>query len=372
MIFASRSYDILGRKTYIFCYTFYMPEDILQKAQRTHALSQEEIITLLACRDTTALFAAADRVRREFVGDGVYLRALIEFSNYCKNNCLYCGIRAANTQVKRYRLTPQQILQTAQQAVGYGYKTIVLQSGEDPWFDTDKLCEIIREIKKLDVAVTLSIGEKSRQEYAAYRQAGADRYLLRIETTDKNLYEKLDPGMNWENRVRCLQDLKELGYEVGSGSLVGLPGQTLESLAGDLLFFQKLPVDMAGIGPFIPHPQTPLAAEKADGHFELSLKMMAIMRLLLPDINIPATTAMETLHPQGRLMALQAGANVVMPNTTDRTYRPFYELYPGKICLGDSAEKCRGCVEEKIKSIGRYVDNAKGFHGDYLKKSSQK
>ena len=341
-------------------------EEILDKAQQTHRLSKNEIVALLLWQSAQPLLAAADRVRKQFVGDGVYLRALIEFSNYCKNDCLYCGIRKSNLNAHRYRLTPEQILQMAHQAVGYGYKTIVLQSGEDLWFDADKLCGIIREIKKLDVALTLSIGEKSREEYAAYRQAGADRYLLRIETTDKNLYEKLDPGMRWENRMRCLQDLKELGYEVGSGSLVGLPGQTVESLANDLLFFQQLPVDMAGIGPFIPHPQTPLSSEKPDGHFELALKMMAVMRLLLPDINIPATTAMESLHPNGRLIALQSGANVVMPNATDTEFRPFYELYPGKICLGDGAEKCRGCVENKIKSIGRHVAPSKGFHGEYL------
>lgn len=345
-----------------------METEILCKAVQTRLLTREEIVRLLRWQEAVPLFQAADRVRREFVGDGVYLRALIEFSNYCKNNCLYCGIRAGNVQVQRYRLSPAQIITTAKQAASYGYKTIVLQSGEDLWFDSDKLCDIISQIKKLDVAITLSIGEKTREEYAAYRKAGADRYLLRIETTDKTLYEKLDPNMSWDNRVRCLHDLKELGYEVGSGSLVGLPGQTVESLADDLLFFQQLPVDMAGIGPFIPHPQTPLADEKTDGHFELALKMMALMRLLLPDINIPATTAMESLHPNGRLLALQAGANVVMPNVTDTQFRPLYELYPGKICLGDSAGKCRGCVEEKIKSIGRHVAHGKGFHGDYLKK----
>lgn len=357
----------MGKKAYLFAILLYMLDEILHRVETAHTLTKNEIVDLLTQTDTQALFEVADRVRQQFVGDGVYLRALIEFSNHCKNNCLYCGIRASNSHIPRYRLTQNQIVLTAQKAAGFGYKTIVLQSGEDVWFDTDKLCDIIREIKKLDVAVTLSVGEKKREEYAAYRQAGADRYLLRIETTDKNLYEKLDPGMSWDNRVRCLQDLKELGYEVGSGSLVGLPGQTLESLADDLLFFQKLPVDMAGIGPFIPHPQTPLAGEKSDGHFELALKMMAVMRLLLPDINIPATTAMETLHPQGRLLALQSGANVVMPNTTDTEFRPFYELYPGKICLGDSAEKCRGCVEEKIKSIGRYIASGKGSRGDYLK-----
>lgn len=342
-------------------------QELINKAERTHSLTHQEIIALLSTNDTALLFAAADRTRKQYVGDGVHLRGLVEFSSYCKNDCLYCGLRRSNQTAQRYRLTPTQIIETARKAVDYGYKTIVLQSGEDLWFSTDKLCEIISEIKKFDVAVTLSIGEKKREEYAAYRAAGADRYLLRIETTDKVLYEKLDPTMNWKNRVRCLHDLKELGYEVGSGSLVGLPGQTVESLANDLLFFKKLPVDMAGIGPFIPHPHTPLKNETPQGHFELSLKMMALMRLLLPDINIPATTAMETLHPQGRLIALQCGANVVMPNVTEIEYRQKYELYPGKICTGESPAQCRGCIQHKIESIGRFVASGKGFHGDFAK-----
>ncbi len=340
---------------------------LLQKAQHTHALTREEIGTLLTAPDMHPLLSAADQVRKHYVGDGVYLRGLIEFSSYCKNDCMYCGLRRSNLHAQRYRLTAEQIITTARHATELGYKTVVLQSGEDVSFSTDTLCHIIREIKKLDVALTLSIGEKTREEYAAYKQAGADRYLLRIETTDSKLYEKLDPHMSFNNRVRCLTDLKDLGYEVGSGSLVGLPGQTVESLADDLLFFKQLPVDMAGIGPFIPHPHTPLGGEKPDGHFELSLKMMALMRLLLPDINIPATTAMETLHPQGRLLALQSGANVVMPNVTDTTYRKQYELYPGKICTGDDAAHCRGCLTRKIESIGRFVSPGKGFHGEFLR-----
>ena len=342
-------------------------DTILAKAQQTHVLTKPEIIELLLQKDTKPLFAAADSVRKKYVGDGVYLRGLIEFSNHCKNDCLYCGIRKSNTQAERYRLSPKQIVDMAKKAVGYDYKTVVLQSGEDLYFSADKMAEIIRQIKKLGVVITLSIGEKTREEYSLYKKAGADRYLLRIETTDKALYEKLDPGMSFENRVRCLHDLKELGYEVGSGSLVGLPGQTVESLADDLLFFKNLPVDMAGIGPFIPHPHTPLAQESAAGHFETSLKMMALMRLLLPDINIPATTAMETLHPQGRLLALQCGANVVMPNVTEGDYRKKYELYPGKICTGEHPEQCRHCIENKIESIGRHVSARPGFHGDYLK-----
>ncbi len=323
-----------------------------------------EIVALLSAPDPRALFGAADEVRKKFVGDGVYLRGLIEFSNYCKNDCLYCGIRRSNAKAVRYRLTPDEIVRTAEQAVQYGYKTVVLQSGEDVWFDADKMADIIRRIKQLGAAVTLSLGEKTREEYAAYRRAGADRYLLRIETTDKALYEKLDPQMSWDNRVRCLEDLKELGYEVGSGSLVGLPGQTVESLADDLLFFKSLPVDMAGIGPFIPHPDTPLCKESAAGHLELSLKMMAVMRLMLPDINIPATTAMETLHPQGRLLALECGANVIMPNVTAETFCRNYELYPGKPHPGASAVSA---WKEPLASIGRTVSDGYGFHGDYLK-----
>ena len=247
-------------------YTICM-QKLIEKAVQTHVLTQAEISQLLSCTTPQALFEAADQVRKKQVGDGVYLRGLIEFSSYCKNDCMYCGLRRSNTHAQRYRLSAEQIISTARQAATYGYRTLVLQSGEDPWFDMDKMCHILREIKKLDVAITLSIGEKTREEYQAYKQAGADRYLLRIETTDKNLYEKLDPHMSFENRIRCLQDLKELGYEVGSGSLVGLPGQTLESLADDLLFFKQLSVDMAGIGPFIPHPHTPLKDEKSDGHF---------------------------------------------------------------------------------------------------------
>ena len=326
--------------------------------------TRSEILALLEMKDPSSLFQKADQIRKQFVGDGVYLRALIEFSNYCKNDCLYCGIRGSNAKAVRYRMTPDEIVFTARQAVQAGYKTVVLQSGEDLWFDADKMSDIIRRIKELDVAVTLSLGEKTREEYAAYRKAGADRYLLRIETTDKSLYEKLDPHMSWDNRVRCLEDLKELGYEVGSGSLVGLPGQTLESLAEDLLFFKSLPVDMAGIGPFIPHPDTPLALEKAEGHLELSLKIMAIMRLMLPDINIPATTAMETLHPQGRLLALQSGANVIMPNVTAENFCRNYELYPGK---PHPVATAAAAWTEQLAAIGRTVSDGYGFHGDYLK-----
>lgn len=340
-------------------------QKILEKALHTASLSHEEIITLLSSQDAAPLFKAADSVRRQTLGDEIYLRALIEFSNFCRNNCCYCGIRRDNKKLNRYRLTPEQIIALGNQAAQQGFKTVVLQSGEDVWFDVKILTDIITELKKFDLAVTLSIGEKSREEYLAYRQAGADRYLLRIETTDQELYHRLDPGMSWHNRRRCLQDLKELGYEVGSGIMVGLPEQSLSSLADDILFFKELDVDMCGIGPFIPHPDTPLAACEGRA-FELALKVMAITRLLLPDINIPATTAMETLRPQGRLIALQSGANVIMPNITNFECRKLYELYPNKAKTQDNGPDSLTTVLAEIKSIGRIL--GKGYGGHRRKK----
>ncbi|MCA6085818.1 [FeFe] hydrogenase H-cluster radical SAM maturase HydE [Candidatus Endomicrobiellum agilis] len=334
---------------------------ILYKAINIHNLNKREILHLLDTKESDKLFSAADKVRKEHVGDKVHLRALIEFSNYCKQNCFYCGLRRDNSKITRYRLKPQEIISLAKNAANYGYKTIVLQSGEDLYYTIDKMSKIISEIKKFDVAITLSIGEKTFEEYKAYRKAGADRYLLRIETTDEALYNKLDPGMSLQNRMICLDNIKKLGYEVGSGIIVGLPGQTLESIAKDIIYLKSIHVDMAGIGPFIYHPNTPI--EKPEGNpFELSLKVMAILRLLMPDINIPATTAMETLNPNGRLIALQCGANVVMPNATQTEYRKHYEIYPGKICIGDSPKHCRFCIDSKIKSINRTVAEDKGCH----------
>lgn len=340
-----------------------MIENIIKKAEETHELTKEEIVSLLkyeGTEDSQSLFGAADRVRKKYVGDDVHLRGLIEFSNYCKQNCLYCGFRRDNKNVTRYRLSKEEIIKFASDAKDFGYKTVVLQSGEDPYFTAEKMKEIISEIKNFDLAITLSIGEKTFEEYKTYKDAGADRFLIRIETTDKNLYLKLDPDMDWENRLKCLDDLKSLGFEVGTGCLVGLPDQTLESLAEDILFFKEINADMIGIGPFIPNENTPLADAKG-GSFELALKVMAITRLLLPDINIPATTAMETLNPNGRIIALQSGANVVMPNVTQGDYRKFYEIYPGKICVNDTPQKCRGCITGKISKIDRTVSESYGF-----------
>ncbi len=323
-------------------------------------MNKQEIIDILSDNTNNDwLFSEADKIRHENVGDEVHLRGLIEFSNICKRQCKYCGLRSANKQVQRYRIFKDEIINSVQKAVKLGYKTIVLQSGEDDFYDTDKIVEIIREIKFFDVALTLSIGEKTYDEYKAFKDAGADRYLLRIETTDKNLYKNLHPGVNIENRFRCLYDLKSLGYETGTGCLVGLPNQTIESLADDILFFKELDADMVGIGPFIAHSQTPLKDAK-NGDFWLALKVMALTRINIPNINIPATTAMETLNPNGRIIALKSGANVVMPNVTSIEYRAKYEIYPNKICLNEQPEQCRNCIEAKIKSIGRTISNKKG------------
>lgn len=324
-------------------------------------LDKSAIIELLTTAPTDELYRRADDVRREAVGDAVHLRGLIEFSNICRNDCLYCGIRRGNRQVQRYRMTDEELVETAKRAAALGFQTIVLQSGEDMHFDQARMCHIIEQIKRLDVALTLSVGERDYGDYKAFRDAGADRYLMRIETTDRDLYNRLNPGMSWERRHECLLMIRELGYELGSGIMVGLPGQTVESIADDLLYLKDIGIDMAGIGPFIPHPETPLAGE-AGGTLEQALRTMAIMRILMPDINIPATTAMESLHPQGRIMALQAGANVVMPNVTEGEYRRLYELYPGKICVNDTPAHCRSCIGLKIRSIGRTIGQGRGGH----------
>ena len=310
-------------------------------------LSKKEIIDILKS-DDAGILKEANKIRRQYVGDGVHLRGLIEFSNICKRNCLYCGLQSQNKFVNRYRLSKSEILDIAKKGVDDGFKTIVLQSGEDDFYTTSMLCSIISDIKELGAAVTLSIGEKTFEEYKAYKDAGADRFLLRIETTDENLYRKMHPYADFQNRKRCLYDLKKLGYETGTGCLVGLPGQTLDSLADDILFFKELDADMIGIGPFIPHPQTPLKNEQP-GNLDLAVKVMAVTRILLKDINIPATTAMESLRKDGRLLALQSGANVVMPNLTDEYHKKMYEIYPNKVSA------TRQELQENLAKIGRYI-----------------
>jgi len=313
------------------------------------------------------LFRAADCVRHDHVGDGVHLRGLIEFSNHCGGTCHYCGLRAPNSVLGRYRMTADEIVAAAHQAAELGYGTVVLQSGEDAWYSAPLLADIVRRIKRdLEVAVTLCVGERPREDYALWREAGADRYLVRIETSSRELYERLHPGMSYDRRVECLAVLRELDYQVGSGVLVGLPGQTPRMLAEDLLFLRDLPADMVGIGPFIPHPQTPLA-DAAGGRVGVVLRMVALTRLLLPDANIVATTALGTADPLGREKALQAGANVLMPNVTPRQFRHLYEIYPDKICTDEDPEQCQSCLAARLTSLGRTVAAGYGHSPQWLK-----
>lgn len=333
---------------------------LIDKAERTHRLAEAELAALLADDGATdELAAAADRVRRAFVSDEVHLRGLIEFSSYCRQNCLYCGLRRDNKNAQRYRLSPEEIVALAEKAKAAGYPTVVMQSGEDAWFTAERLAAIVRDVKRLGLTVTLSVGERTTDEYRVLREAGADRFLLRIETTDRALYERLDPGMSHEDRIRCLADLKRLGYEVGTGCLVGLPGQTAEMLARDVLFFRSIDADMVGIGPLVPNGETPLGDERP-GDMRLVRRMVAAIRLLLPEANIPATTAMETLSPGARELMLRSGANVMMPNVTEGEARQKYALYPGKACVADTPEHCRACMEGRIRAMGRTVGKGPG------------
>jgi len=319
-------------------------------------LTKDNIIKYLN-NENSNKFELANNIRKEYVGDNIHLRGLIEFSNICKNTCYYCGLRCENSNVTRYRLSEDEIFHYAKIGKQMGLNTIVLQSGEDSYFNIDRLCKIVEKIKKLDVAITLSIGEKTYSEYKKLKEAGADRYLLRIETTDKELYKKLHPKMSLEKRKECLYNIKTLGFETGTGSLVGLPEQTIDSLAEDILFYKELDADMIGIGPFIPHPDTPLGEYKANLNesFNLALRMMAVTRIVLKDINIPATTAMETINPNGRILALNAGANVIMPNITGDEYKKNYSIYPDKISTSIKD------ITNIVNKIGRNISTCKGF-----------
>ncbi len=331
---------------------------------------REDLAELLADDDADrnqALFAAADRVRAEHVGDAVHLRGLVEFSNYCGRTCHYCGLRAADTSLQRYRMAPDEIVAAGLKAAELGYGTVVLQSGEDAWYSAEIVADIVRRLKaQADMAVTLCLGERPREDYALWREAGADRYLVRIETSNRDLYAALHPGMSFDHRAACLHTLRELGYQVGSGVLVGLPGQTEGLLADDLRFLRDLPADMVGIGPFIPHPGTPLA-DVEGGEVATVLRMVALTRLLLPDSHVVATTALGTADPQGREKALQAGANVLMPNVTPREFRALYEIYPDKICTDEEPEYCRGCLAARVGSLGRTVAIGRGDSPRWLR-----
>ena len=304
----------------------------------------------------------ADAVRQQYYGKKVYIRGLIEFTNYCKNNCYYCGIRAGNSQAQRYRLTKEQILDCCAEGYKLGFRTFVLQGGEDPYFTDERICDIVASIRKQhpDCAITLSIGEKERASYQAYFDAGANRYLLRHETATPEHYAKLHPAsMSLANRKRCLFDLKAIGYQVGSGFMVGSPYQTPENLLADLRFLQELKPDMIGIGPYITHEQTPFADQKS-GTAEQTLRLLSMLRLMFPYALLPSTTALGTIHPQGRELGLKAGGNVVMPNLSPVNVRKLYELYENKICTGEEAAQCRGCLEARVRMAGYEIVTDRG------------
>jgi biotin synthase len=336
-------------------------ENLIGKAQDGKDLNRKEIIQLLSlpAKYSPELFSAADKVRKEQVGDEIFLRGIIEFSNYCERNCLYCGLRKGNASLSRYRMSEDEILATAEQIKNTSVSTLVLQSGEDSFYSQDIVCRLIERLRKeTDLIITLSIGERALNDYNAFQQAGANRYLLKHETASAELYKYLRPGCEWENRLQCLRWLKELGFETGTGNMVGLPGQTPEILADDLLVMKLLDADMLGIGPFIAHPDTPLAGIGHDD-LELTLRVLALARLITRNTNIPVTTALSTLHPQGRLLALQAGANVVMPDFTPEIYKTRYDIYPGRKDVG-SAVEIISKLGKDFQSIGRTLQYSVG------------
>lgn len=341
--------------------------ELIDRLEREHILPRDELVELINAQNSELsdyLFAKAVRVRQGVYGNSVYIRGLIEISNVCKNDCLYCGIRRSNRACLRYCLTAEEILACCDEGWNLGFRTFVLQGGENPSFTDELLCELLRRIKNAhpDCAVTLSLGERSRDSYERLKTAGADRYLLRHETADKTHYERLHPTeMSYENRIRCLWDLKSLGYQVGCGFMVGSPWQTSENLADDLLFISKLQPEMVGIGPFIPQSATPFA-DKSAGTLEQTLFLLGLIRLILPQVLLPATTALGTIHPQGRELGILAGANVVMPNLSPQSVRGKYVLYDNKIFDGSESAQCRDELCRRMNAIGYNVVIDRGDH----------
>lgn len=338
-------------------------ENIIKQLYDTKNASDEELALLIDdIENQKTLFEYAQKRRREYYGADVYIRGLIEFTNYCKNNCFYCGIRAGNADASRYRLSESDILSCCKNGYDLGFRTFVLQGGEDMVYSDDDICRIVSKIKSNhpDCAVTLSIGEKSYESYRAYFDAGADRYLLRHETADSKHYSKLHPDtMSLEVRKQCLWDLKEIGYQVGSGFMVGSPFQTTENLVADLRFLQELKPDMIGIGPFLPHADTPFGNEEK-GSLNKCLNLVAILRLMFPYALIPSTTALGTIHPEGREMGLMAGANVIMPNLSPTDKRELYTLYDNKICTGEEAAEGLHELKKRVRSVGFEIVTSRG------------
>ena len=339
--------------------------NLIDKLETMHSLDTEEYAYLVAGRDDDAAEVLAHNavsIRKKIYGNAVFVRGLIEISNVCKNNCLYCGIRRSNSSCSRYRLTQEQILGCCQEGYDLGFRTFVLQGGEDPALTDEIICGIGRQIKMNfpDCAVTLSLGEKLRESYQSLFDAGADRYLLRHETANPQHYEKLHPSdMSYFNRMSCLGNLKEIGYQVGCGFMVGSPWQTPDCIAEDLKFIEQFQPAMCGIGPFIPHGATPFKNQAA-GTLEMTTYLLSIIRLISPGILLPATTALGTIHPTGREQGILAGANVVMPNLSPVNVRSKYELYDHKICTGEESAECRNCLNNRMQAIGYEIITDRG------------
>jgi biotin synthase len=336
---------------------------IIDKCIESGNMTRDDIEFLLNLNNQTdveRLLKAADQVRKIHCGDDVQIRALVEFSNTCARQCNYCGLRSPNNKVTRYRMSPGEIVDLAKKLGEKGLKTIVLQSGEDPYYTGEILADIVRGIKSsADLAVTLSVGERPYEDYKLWKEAGADRYLLRHEAANRELYKHLHPDSDYDNRMRCIRWLRELGYQTGVGCMVGAPGQSIDQLADDIEFFRDFQPDMIGIGPFIPHPETPYAGE-AVGTVQMTLKMVALARIVTRNALLPATTAIGSIEEMGREMALEAGADVVMPNYTPLKYRENYEIYPNKRCTSEDPEQCNSCMRLRIQAIGRTVSAGYG------------
>lgn len=335
------------------------------KLEQERNLPDDELIHLIRTiepAECEELYGRARRVREDMYGKDVYVRGLIEFSNICKNDCLYCGIRKSNKKADRYRLSADEIYTCAEEGYKLGFRTFVLQGGEDSWFTKERMAEIISSLKSSfpDCAITLSVGEREEEEYRCWFEAGADRYLLRHETADERHYASLHPqSMSLSHRKECLYMLRKIGYQVGAGFMVGSPGQTEEYLVSDLRFLQELKPHMIGIGPFLAHQDTPFATEP-NGSYERTLILLAILRLMFPDVLLPATTALGTIAPDGREKGLLAGANVLMPNLSPVSVRKKYELYDNKICTGDEAAQCVNCLKGRVESVGYHIVTDRG------------
>lgn len=345
---------------------------LLDKLYSEQILSRTEYAELIAnhsAEDSEYLFSLAVKQRRRYYGDNIYIRGLIEFTNFCKNDCLYCGIRRSNKSAERYRLSREQILECCKEGYRLGFRTFVLQGGEDDFYSDDDMCDIISAIKSQnpDCAVTLSIGEREYESYRVFFDAGADRFLLRHETADNEHYLRLHPhNMSPEHRKQCLYNLKSIGYQVGCGFMVGSPYQTEWNLADDMLFIKELNPQMVGIGPFISQHDTPFASMKS-GTLEQTLFMLGLVRLTLPGVLLPATTALGTIHPLGREKGILAGANVVMPNLSPRSVRNKYLLYDNKICTGDEAAESVNHLISSMKSIGCDIVVDRGDCAGFIK-----